>query len=221
MHIGIIGGTGPAGRGLAVRLAAAGDEVTIGSRSSERAGEVAAQLRDSWADRRLALTGAANDDAAEAEVVVLATPWDAAVATVRGMDRQLSGRIVVCMANALIAVGRELQPLMSARGSVAALVAAALPDARVSAAFHHLPARELEDLAHPLEGDVLVCGDDAGAVEAAAELARRMPDLRPLEAGSLAMASPIESFTAVLVNLNRRYRTHSAIRVTGIPEEGK
>ncbi|HXW39297.1 MAG TPA: NAD(P)-binding domain-containing protein, partial [Acidimicrobiales bacterium] len=95
MAIGILGGTGPAGRGLAVRLAAAGDEVVIGSRDADRAVSVAGQLTDRWPDRGLRLVGADNASAAAAEVVVVATPWEGALSTVRSLADALSGRVVV------------------------------------------------------------------------------------------------------------------------------
>lgn len=120
------------------------------------------------------------------------------------------------MANALVKVGSEFQALIPPRGSVAAAVQAEIPKALVAAAFHHVPARELGDLAHPLDGDVLVCSDHSEAHAATAELIEAIPGLRPLDAGSLSNAGPIEAFTAVILNLNIRYRVRSGIRLPGI-----
>jgi predicted dinucleotide-binding enzyme len=95
----------------------------------------------------------------------------------------------------------------------------AVPQALVAAAFHHLPARSLADLSRPVEGDVLICGDGPEAVEATAELTRRVPNLRPLHAGSLAMAAPVEELTAVLLEVNRRYKLRATIKLHGIDKK--
>jgi NADPH-dependent F420 reductase len=219
VHVGILGGTGPAGRGLAARLASAGIEVTIGSRSTERAKETCAELARRWPDRQLALEGADNAGAAAAEVVVVATPWDAAAPTTASVAAHLVGKVVVSMANALARVGGEMQALVPPRGSVALGVQAAAPRALVSAALHHLPARELGDIATDLEADVLVCSDHPEATATTAALVSRVPGLRPLDAGSLSSAAAVEAFTAVLLNLNMRYKTRAAIRVTGVGTE--
>lgn len=218
MRISVLGGTGPAGGALALRLAGVGYEVMVGSRSAERAEEVCAELRDRWPQRALALEGAANADAAaRAELVVVATPWDAAASTAASVSGQLTGKVVISMANAITRLGEELVPLFPPRGSIAAAVQAAVPDARVAAAFHHVPARELGDLDHPVDCDVIVCADHPAAAEATAELVATIPDLRALHAGSLAAAAATEAFTAVLLQVNRRYKTRSTIRLHGLP----
>lgn len=220
MSIAVLGGTGPAGRSLAVRLASVGYEVVIGSRSKSRALEVRDDLVARWPDRSLSLDGADNESAAEADIVVIATPWDAAASTAKSVEPQLQGKVVISMANALARVGHEFQPLVPPRGSVAANVAAAIPRAMVAAAFHHLPARELGALDHPIDFDVLICSDHQPATEATAEVVRRIPGLRPLDAGELSNAAPIEAFAAVLLQLNARYRTRVAIKLTGIDGAG-
>jgi NADPH-dependent F420 reductase len=103
---------------------------------------------------------------------------------------------------------------------VAEEVQAQLPGAKIAAAFHHLPARELAEIGEPMEGDVLVCSDHGEARATVADLVARMPHLRPLDAGSLANAAAIEAFTAVVLNLNIRYRTRAALRMAGI-DDGK
>ncbi|MGH9073791.1 MAG: NAD(P)-binding domain-containing protein, partial [Acidimicrobiales bacterium] len=178
--------------------------------------EGAAELAALWPGRDLALDGAGNDGAAQADLVVVATPWDSAPATAAAVAPHLAGKVVVSMANALAKVGRELQPLVPPRGSVAAAVQAEVPAALVAGALHHVPARELGDIDHPVESDVLVCSDHPEALAAATELVARIPGLRPLDAGSLANASAIEAFTAVILNLNMRYRVRAAIRMIGV-----
>lgn len=217
MHVGILGGTGPAGRGLAVRLSSAGVDVTVGSRDAARAASVTGALAERWGGRLSGRLGAAdNAGAATADLVVVATPWDSAVPTVRPLADPLAGTVVVSMANALVKEGREMLALVPPRGSVAAAVQAALPAALVSAAFHHLPASEMENLDSGLEADVLVCSDHPEATRATVALVERIPGLRPLDAGSLSQAAAIEAFTAVCITLNIRHRAHSTLKIAGI-----
>ena len=216
MRIGILGGTGPAGRGLGLRMAVAGHEVVLGSRDRSRAEGIAKELRGRVPGASLELSGRDNEGAAQAELVLVATPWDSAVPTVAPLRDRLAGKVVVSMAVALLKQGREMQPLQVARGSVAAALQVALPEARVSAAFHHLPASELEDLDSGLEADVLVCSDDSEATQATVNLVSSMPGLRPIDAGSLAQAGAIEAFTAVCVTINIRHKVHSSVRMAGI-----
>jgi NADPH-dependent F420 reductase len=219
MDVGIVGGTGPAGRALGARLASVGLEVVIGSRSAARAQEIVEEMAKKWPDRGLSLHSAANAEAAAAPLVVLATPWDAAAETAASLRPQLAGKVVVSMGNALAKVDGELQAVVPPLGSVAAGVQAALPDSLVSAAFHHLPARSLGDLNQPASGDVLVCSDHPEALQATSDLVRRIPDLRAFDAGSLAAAGPVEAFTAVLLSLNARYKGRATIHLTGIAGE--
>ena len=218
MRIGILGGTGPAGRGLAVRLAAAGDEVVLGSRDAERAAGVAHGLVEAWPDHTLAISGASNEDCAASDLVVMATPWDGAVATVKPLAGALAGKVVVSMANALIKEGREFLALMPPRGSVAATLQAVLPKSLVSASFHHLPASEMEKLSAPMAADVLVCSDHPEASEATVALVDRIVGLRGIDAGSLSQAAAIEAFTAVLITVNIRHKVHAAVQLAGFPE---
>jgi NADPH-dependent F420 reductase len=216
MRVGILGGTGPAGQAMAARLASVGAHVIVGSRSVERAAGVCHEIARRWADRPLPLEPGANALAAEADLVIVATPWDAAAATAASVADRLAGKVVVSMANAIAKVDGELVALTPPGGSVAVGVQAAVPQSRVAAAFHHLPARSLADLTRTVEGDVLICADAPEAVAATTGVVQAIPDLRPLHAGSLAAAAPVEAFTAVLLGLNRRYRGHAAIRLTGI-----
>ena len=216
MHVGILGGTGPAGRGVAVRLAEAGIRVTIGSRDAERAAQVVAELVERAQVALDLVEGADNAGAAAAELVVVATPWDSAVPTVRALREPLAGKVVVSMANALVKEGREMLALIPPRGSVAAAVQAALPGSLVAAAFHHLPASEMENLESGLEADVLVCSDHPEATAATVGLIEQMRGLRPLDAGSLSQAAAIEAFTAVCITLNIRHKAHTTLRLAGI-----
>ena len=218
MRIGILGGTGPAGSALAARLAAAGFETIVGSRSKYRAMEAVDGLLERWPGRELTITAGDNAGAATADIVVVATPWDGAAQTAASVEKELRGKVVISMANALTRIGKEFQPLVPPRGSVAASIQAALPRSRVAAALHHVPAKELGDLDHPIESDVLICSDYPDATQATSDLVAKIPNMRPLDAGELSLATPIESFTAVLLQLNVRYKTRVAVKFTSIPE---
>jgi len=216
VNVGILGGTGPLGRGLALRLAVAGTPVTLGSRDPARAASVAAEILAAWPDRDLVIDGAGNAAAGDADVVVVATPWEAAVATVRDLEANLRGKVVVSVANALVREGGDMLAVVPPRGSVAASLQAQLPASLVAAAGHHLPAPVLGDLGRTLVADVLVCSDHPDATETTMALVGTIPGLRPLDAGGLAQASAIEAFTAVLVSLNIRYKAHSTLGLSGL-----
>ncbi|MGZ6993201.1 MAG: NADPH-dependent F420 reductase, partial [Ilumatobacteraceae bacterium] len=205
-----------AGKALAGRLASIGYPVVIGSRSKYRAMETRDRLVATWPDLESLVAYGDNDTAAGCDVVVIATPWDSAATTAQEHAPALAGKVVVSMANALVRVGHEFQPLVPPRGSVAAHVQAAVPGCRVVAAFHHLPATELGNLGQPIDSDVLICGDDPAAVETISEIVSKIPGCRPLDAGELSNATAIEAFTAVLLQLNVRYKTRVAPKLTGI-----
>jgi NADPH-dependent F420 reductase len=197
-------------------LAAAGLEVTIGSRSEERAEQTCDKIRSKWPTWEFRLRGGDNFQAAAADLVIVATPWDAAASTAESVADWLRDKVVVSMANAIARLGDEFVPLFPPRGSVAAGVQAAVPAALVSAALHHVPARELANLDVELDWDVLVCSDHPRAMQETAEMLDQVPGLRALDAGRLSAATPIEALTPVLLELNMRYKTHTSIRFTGI-----
>jgi len=216
VRVGVLGATGPAGSGLAVRLASVGIEVIVGSRSKERAEGVRSTLLGAWPDRDLPIEPGDNSMASGADVVVVATPWDAAASTALSCADLLEGKVVISMANALARVGKEFQALVPPRGSVAAHIQSTVPAAKVAAAFHHLPAKELGQIDEPMHADVLVCSDHPEATATTSELIEAIPGLRALDTGSLSNAGPIEAMTAVLLQLNGRYKTRVSIQVSGI-----
>lgn len=216
MRIGIVGGTGPAGSALAARLADVGYEVVLGSRSKYRSMEVVDSIVDRWPDRDLAVTPSDNLGAAKCEFVVIATPWDAAAITARSVKDQVRGKVVVTMSNALARVDDEFVPLIPPRGSVAASVQASLPDSKVAATLQHVPAQELGNLEEPLDSDILICSDNKVATDLVAEVVGKIPGTRALDCGNLSNATAIEAFTAVLLQLNTRYRTRVALKLVGL-----
>ncbi len=211
--VGIVGGTGPAGRGVAARLASAGYAVVLGSRDVDRAMSTA---RGMTLRGEGTVDGGTNEDAAACNLVVVATPWDSAIATVSALRQMLKGKIVISMVNALAREGREMVALYPSRGSMSAQIAHTLPDSVVVGAFHHLPAAQMEDLDSELDADVLIFSDDDDARRQVAEMVDRAPGLRAVIAGSMSLASPIEAFTAVCISINIRHKAHSYVKMAGL-----
>jgi 8-hydroxy-5-deazaflavin:NADPH oxidoreductase len=223
LTVGVLGGTGPQGRGLAVRLAAAGQRVVLGSRDAGRCEGVAAEVAErasSVAAGRVAVSvhGGSNVDAAgAADLVIVAVPFSGHAATLADLAGPLAGKIVV---DCVVPMGFDEQGayvIDVPEGSVAQQAAALLPDSRVVGAFHHLSAVLLEDLSEPaLDGDVLVVGDDRDATDSVQALAGRLPGLRGIYAGRLRNARQVEALTINLVSVNRRYKVHAGIRLTDV-----
>jgi hypothetical protein len=217
MEIGVLGATGPAGRGLAVRLAAAGHDVLAGSRDRSRAEGIVEELRGRWGERVATLRAVTNAEAADAaDLVVVATNWEAALETTGAHAAALDHKVVIAMANGLQKVGREFRAVLPEEGSLAQAMQALAPNARVVAAFQHVPADALGDLDEPLESDVIVCADDDDARREVLALVASLPNLRALDGGSLANANGIEAFAAVLLSVNIRHRGKGTLRLLGV-----
>jgi NADPH-dependent F420 reductase len=214
VHIGVLGATGPAGRGLAARLAAGGHDVVAGSRDPSRADAVVGDLRDRWGDRVAGLTAGSNADAADAGIVVVATTWEGAVDTVAAFAPALAGKVV--MANGLEKVGREFRPVLPDGRSLSEGMQAAAPEARVVAAFQHVPAAAFAALDQPIESDVIVCGDDDAARDVVLGLVAGIPVLRAFDGGSLVNAIGIEAFAATLLTCNLRHSGKGTLRLLGL-----
>ena len=215
--IAIIGGTGDLGYGLALRWAGAGLDIVIGSRDAARAEEAAGRVATTVPNAKV--PGAANPEAAaQASIVVLAVPFSGQAAILKSIRASLANAILVDTTVPLAAsVGGKPTRLLGVwEGSAAEQAADLAPGVPVVAAFHNVSATALQDLAHTLDCDILVCGDDKAAKERVSALVNLIPGLRPLDAGPLETARIVESITALLISLNRRYKTHSAIKITGI-----
>lgn len=210
--VGVLGGTGDQGRGLAYRLARAGQRVIIGSRAAERAKAVAAELGHG-------VEGSDNAGCARAsDIVIVAVPWEGHEATLRSLRDELAGRLVVDCVNPLGFDKRGAYPLdPPEEGSAAEQAAALLPDSRVTAAFHHLSAVLLKDPAvETIDTDVMVLGDRRADCEMVQALAGRIPGMRGVFAGRLRNACQVEALVANLISVNRRYKAHAGIRLTDI-----
>jgi len=218
MLIGILGGTGKEGAGLALRWVEAGHEIIIGSRDADRARAKAEAL---GAQAKVKLSGASNRDAAtRAEIVVLTLPASGLAATLGDLKDACRGKVVISTVVPLTFGGGRLftpPPQGSSAEEVQELLGA---EARVVAAFHHIAAHELASADHAIDCDLLHCGGDAEAKKLVAELGRSM-GLRAVDTGPLSNAGPLEGITAVLATINRRYKLKgSGIKITGLPAGG-
>jgi NADPH-dependent F420 reductase len=209
--VGVLGGTGDQGRGLAYRLAKAGQQVIIGSRTAERAEACAAELG-------LGVRGADNATTArESDVVIVAVPWDGHAATLSALRGELAGKIVVDCVNPLGFDKQGAYALKPEEGSAAQQAAALLPDSRVTAAFHHLSAVLLQDASiEEIDTDVMVLGEERAATDVVQALSARIPGMRGVFAGRLRNAHQVESLVANLISVNRRYKAHAGLRVTDV-----
>ncbi|WP_042376192.1 NADPH-dependent F420 reductase [Streptacidiphilus melanogenes] len=209
--VGVLGGTGPQGRGLAYRLAKAGQQVIIGSRSAERAAAAAAELGHG-------VEGADNaSTAARADIVIVAVPWEGHGELLAALRTELAGKIVVDCVNPLGFDKQGAYALKPEEGSAAQQAAALLPESRVTAAFHHLSAVLLEDReVEEIDIDVLVLGEERAATDTVQALANRIPGMRGVFAGRLRNAHQVESLVANLISVNRRYKAHAGLRITDV-----
>jgi NADPH-dependent F420 reductase len=206
VRIAIVGGTGPFGTALATRLREAGHDIVLGSRDAARA---------STAARELGVEGATNADAVcEADLVVLATKAEATLETARELREPIGSTPVLSVASELRFTPSGVLP-SDEDSSLAERLQAQL-DGPVLAGLHSLAASTL-GADEPPDEDAFVCGDDADAKSLVLEVAERLTSGRALDAGPLASARALEGLTAVIVNLNKRYRGHAGIRVTGLP----
>ena len=211
MNVSVLGGTGEQGRGLAQRLARAGQSVMIGSRSADRAQSIAAEIGSGVA-------GGSNEDAARfGDIVIVAVPWDGHRELLESLAYDLAGKIVVDCVNPLGFDKQGAFALSVDEGSAAQQAASVLPDSSVVAAFHHISAvLLLDDNVSSIETDVLVLGDDRDAIDAVQALAGRIAGIRGIYGGRLRNAGQVEAFTANLISINRRYKVHAGVRVTDV-----
>jgi len=216
--VGVLGGTGPQGKGLAYRLAVTGQQVLVGSRDAARADAAATELNALRDGAGTEITGADNGTvAAKADVVIVAVPWEGHGALLEALREQLAGKIVVDCVNPLGFDKQGAYALEVPEGSAAQQAAGLLPDSRVTAAFHHISAALLLDAEVPqIDTDVLVLGEDRAATDLVAALAARVPGMRGIYAGRLRNAHQVEALTANLISVNRRYKAHAGIRVTDV-----
>ncbi|WNI15272.1 NADPH-dependent F420 reductase [Actinacidiphila sp. ITFR-21] len=209
--VGVLGGTGDQGRGLAYRLARAGQQVVIGSRAAERAQKAAAELGHG-------VQGADNAECARrSDIVIVAVPWDGHAEILESLRAELTGKLVVDCVNPLGFDKQGAYPLTVEEGSAAQQAAALLPESRVTAAFHHLSAVLLQNPdVDEIDTDVMVLGESRADTDIVQALAARIPGMRGIFAGRLRNAHQVESLVANLISVNRRYKAHAGLRVTDV-----
>ena len=215
-----LGGTGPEGQGLALRLALAGADVVIGSRESARAETTAAELstRVAAAPAAGCIAGSDNlDAAAQADTAFLTVPYAAQRPLLEQLAPALAGKVVVNVIAPMRferGVGAIALPVDA--GSAAQESQLLLPDSQIAAAFQNISAEELLAVDRSMAGDVIVCSDHSAAKQSVMELTAKIPDLRPVDGGSLANAKYVEQITPLLVNINRIYKIHAGIQIVGL-----
>jgi NADPH-dependent F420 reductase len=216
MKLAFVGGTGPEGLGLAMRMAHAGHEIAFGSRSKERGEEGAAKVRE--AVSTATVSGGENGEVvADAEVVFLTFPYSGQQPTLDALGSALDGKIV-CDVVAPLEFQQGIGAVaLNVEGKSAAQEAAAqLPNARVVSAFQNMSAEKLMELDHEVECDVLVCGRDAEAKQVIIGLANQIAGVRGVDAGGLSQSRYVEMITSLLINLNRKYKTQTSIKIIGL-----
>ena len=212
----ILGGTGPEGKGLALRLAMAGETPIIGSRDAGRGADAAEELAQSVPG--VVIKGSDNAGAvASADVVFLAFPYEGQRRVLEDLGAALKGKIVVSViAPMKFERGKGASAVEVEAGSAAQEAQDMLPDSQVVAAFQNASAEELLDPSATMEGDVVVCSDHPEAKKLVMELAGKIKDLRGVDGGSLANAKYVEQLTPLLVNINRIYKIHAGIKIVGV-----
>ncbi len=214
MKIGIIGGTGPEGLGLAMRFAKAGDRVNIGSRSQERAEEAERKVKKALPEARV--RGMVNAEAVgQAEVVFLTVPWDAHQSTLENLAEEIGDKILVDVVVPMLFDRGQPKAIPVDEGSAAQQARAVAPKAKVISAFHHLDGIGLQNIERPMQGDVLVCGDHKGVIKKVMALVERIEYVRALDAGGLSNSRYLEEWTVMLLHLNRIHKAHTGVRIVG------
>jgi 8-hydroxy-5-deazaflavin:NADPH oxidoreductase len=216
MRIGILGATGPAGSGLAARLSSVGNEVLFGSRSAGKAEVAVKELSERWGERVKNLVPCDNAGACDAPVVILAVHADSVIETVKEHAERLTNKVVVSMANNLVRNGTEFNAVLPPHGSVAKELQSLLWRSRVVTAFHLVPAAEFADLDRDMESDVVVLGDEDDARDTLMNIVSSIPNLRPLDGGSLRNAVGMETFAAILLTINVRHKMRASLRLITI-----
>ena len=226
MKVSVVGGTGDLGFGLALRLAGAGVDVTIGSRELPKAEDAARRAKEALGDRA-AIDGLENPDAvADSSVAFVTVPFAGQASIYKSIRDRIPADTVVCDTTTPLATavgGRATHLLRPWQGSAAEQAKELLGDrARLVAGFHSVGADPMQDLERPVRGDVLLCGADDEAKATVGDLVEQIPELRWVDCGPLSMARVLEPLTSILISVNRRYRvTGAGISLTGRDSWGR
>jgi len=212
--LGFLGGTGPEGRGLALRFAKSGEQVFIGSRTADRGSLTAKSLRKKIPGN---IYGGTNEEAAEnSEVIFVATPYEGQKSTVKPIERHLHGKIVITVVAPLSFNNGKISSVPVKEGSAAVQIQHIIPQSRVVGAFHNVSASDLLVPNIAINCDVIVCADDADAKKYVIKLAEKIEGVRGVDGGELENSKYVEDITALLLNINKIYKAHTSIKITGL-----
>jgi len=216
--LGFIGGTGAEGRGLALRFAMTGLSTFIGSREPERGLEAAENLLSQYdgLDANLIRGGTNEEAAGECEIAIICTPYAGHKSTLLGLKEALKGKIVVDVVAPLSFQKGSISAINVEEGSAAQQAQILMPDSKVVGAFQNISAEDLLIPNKEIPCDVIVCSDNQSAKERIMVLGEHIPGVRSLDGGNLENARYVEQLTALLININRIYKTHSSIKIMGI-----
>ena len=216
MQIAILGGTGPQGRGLAARFARDGHQVSIGSRNADRAGQIADELNDRLPNGVTVGAGTNLDVVTDADLTIIAVPFDGQAALLADLVAALAGQVVVNCVNPLGFDKQGPHGIEVPEGSAAEQAASILDRSTVVAGFHHLAASVLLDDGPVHDETVMVCGDDADAKATVIGLCGAVAQRGGVDAGPLRNARYLEPLTAVLISINKAHQAHSGIAISGL-----
>ena len=212
--IGVIGGTGPEGRGLATRFALAGECVFIGSRNSQKGQEVAEEISESSGNL---IQGGNNEEAAQkGDVIIISVPYEGHVNILSKLEAFLKNKIVINVVAPLVFGKNFISSITVEEGSAAEQAQLLLPDSKVVGAFHNISAQDLLRFQEKVSCDVIVCSDFLDSKKYVMQLAEKIDGVRGVDGGILANSKYVEQLTALLLNINKTYKSHSSIKITGI-----
>ncbi len=215
--IGIIGGSGPEGRGLGLRFAMAGHSVFLGSRDSARGQIAANELLQIVPNKTISVAGGFNKEAASvADWVVISVPFQGLREIVQELSSEMEDKIVISVVAPIVFENRTPHKVFVEEGSAAELISSLLPQSRVVSAFHHVSAHDLLVPQHVVEGDIIVCGDDDGAKKQVSELVNQVKWLRAIDGGMLRNSSYIEQLTVLLLRINLLHKARAMIKLIGL-----
>ena len=213
--IGFIGGSGPEARGLALRLSQQGESVMLGSRSHQRANLAVDSLLQHAPLG--SVTGGTNEEtAAESDIVFISVPFSGHADCITSLRKYMSGKIVIDVVVPISVSKGQVSVIPVPEGSAAMQAQILLPESTVVSAFHSISANDLLVPNKMIDSDVIVCSDNPTAASHVIRLAEKIRDIRGIDGGALGNSRYVEHFTAVLLNINKIYTTHSSIRITGV-----
>jgi len=215
--ISIIGGTGPEGKGLGLRLAMAGEKVFIGSREEPKGQEVAQQIKEIEGDRNITVEGGSNLNAAKmGDIIIISTPYSGHKQTLMDYASLLKDKIIIDVVVPLSFSKGKISTLPISEGSVAEEAQEILKESSVVGAFHNVSAEDLLIPNKKMDCDVIVCSNNQDSKKTVIQLTEKILGLRGIDGGGLHNSKYVEDFTALLININKIYKTHSSIKISGI-----